>query len=52
MTQPQTPGEAITRAAKRHADTVEATRALSRALAEERQGQGQGETQADTQVRP
>lgn len=52
MTQPQTPGEAIARAAQRHADTVAATRKLSQEIADQRQGQDQGQAPTDQETRP
>lgn len=52
MTQPQTPGEAITRAAQRHADATEAMRALSRTLKEEQQSAEQGAAPQAEETQP
>lgn len=52
MTQPNTPGEAIRSAAQRHATTVEATRALSREIAEKRQSESEGAAPAGEPATP
>lgn len=52
MTDPNTPGAAITRAAARHKASIEATKNLAQTLANERQAPPESEPQATTTPRP
>lgn len=52
MTDPNTPGAAITRAAARHKASVEATKSLAQTLADERRAPPEGEPQSADSPRP